>query len=230
MGTPSMRTALQYAGWFIGLPLELLIVAALAKGSYRRFPFILLYSLALFFTTVLEISVFQAYSTGRRLAHSRAFYYWLDEGIRQALVFAVVISLVYQASSTVRARLAVRLLLVCLALVFASMSFLVHYDADLVVGEWMTLWTRDLNFSSAFLDLGLWAMLLASRKKEPCLLLLSGALGIQFTGEAIGQSLRHLFPWELSPGDVLAMLANLACLWIWWQALRPQRHEQVMSA
>ena len=84
----------------------------------------------------------------------------------------------------------------------------------------MTLWLRDLNFSAAILDLGLWAMLLASRHKETRLLLLSGALGIQFTGEAIGQSLRHLFPWELSPGDVVTLLANLVCLWIWWQALR----------
>ena len=84
----------------------------------------------------------------------------------------------------------------------------------------MTLWTRDLNFSSTILDLALWAMLLGSRYKEARLLLLSGAIGIQFTGEAIGQSLRHLFPWALSPGDVVALLANLTCLWIWWQALR----------
>jgi hypothetical protein len=95
----------------------------------------------------------------------------------------------------------------------------------------MTLWTRDLNFSSAVLDLALWALLIGSKYKETQLLLLSGALGIQFTGEAIGQSLRHLFPWDLSPGDVMTLLANLACLWIWWQALRPpRRHPRIASA
>jgi hypothetical protein len=85
---------------------------------------------------------------------------------------------------------------------------------------WMTLWTRDLNFTSAILDLALWAMLLGSRKRETRLLLLSGGLGIQFTGEAIGQSVREWLPWAFSPGDVIISAASLACLWIWWQALR----------
>jgi hypothetical protein len=215
-----MRTALQYAGWLIGLPLELLIVAALVRGSYRRFPFILLYGIALFLTTVLEISVYQAYYSGIRIGRTFAQYYWIDEGIRQTLLFAVVISLVYLASEAFRSRALVRGSLVCGAVIFAGAAFLVHYDGKTVAGEWMTLWLRDLNFSAAILDLGLWAMLLASRHKETRLLLLSGALGIQFTGEAIGQSLRHLFPWVLSPGDVVTLLANLVCLWIWWQALR----------
>jgi hypothetical protein len=226
-----MRTALQYAGWLIGLPLELLIVAALTRGSFRRFPFLLFYSVALFLTTVLEISVYEAYSSGIRLTHSRAFYYWLDEGIRQALLFAVVISLVYRASAPLRLHGLIRCFLVLGAVVFAGATFVIHYDPSAVVGEWMTLWTRDLNFSSAVLDLALWAMLIGSKYKETQLLLLSGALGIQFTGEAIGQSLRHLLPWSLSPGDVMTLLANLACLWIWWQALRPpRRHPRIASA
>jgi hypothetical protein len=225
-----MRTALQYAGWLIGLPLELLIVAALLRGPYRRFPFILLYGVALFLTTVLEISVYQAYYSGILRGRTFAQYYWIDEGIRQTLLFAVVISLVYLASAALRSRAVVRGSLVFGAVIFASVAFLAHYDGKAVVGEWMTLWLRDLNFSAAILDLGLWAMLLASRHKETRLLLLSGALGIQFTGEAIGQSLRHLFPWTLSPGDVVTLLANLLCLWIWWQALRTVPQPQITSA
>ena len=225
-----MRTALQFAGWLIGLPLELLIVAALLRGPYRRFPFIMLYGVALFLTTVLEISVYEAYYSGIRIGRTFAQYYWIDEGIRQTLLFAVVISLVYLASATLRSRAVVRGSLVCGAVIFAIAAFLGHYDRNAVVGEWMTLWLRDLNFSAAILDLGLWAMLLASRQKETRLLLLSGALGIQFTGEAIGQSLRHLFPWTLSPGDVVTLLANLVCLWIWWQALRTVPQSQISSA
>jgi len=225
-----MRTALQYAGWLIGLPLELLIVAALLRGPYRRYPFILLYGVALFLTTVLEISVYQAYYSGMRIGRTFAHYYWIDEGIRQTLLFAVVISLVYLASAALRSRAVVRSSLVCGAVIFASVAFLAHYDRHGVVGEWMTLWLRDLNFSAAILDLVLWAMLLTSRHKETRLLLLSGALGIQFTGEAIGQSLRHLLPWVLSPGDVVTLLANLVCLWIWWQALRTLPQPQVTSA
>jgi hypothetical protein len=84
----------------------------------------------------------------------------------------------------------------------------------------MTLWVRDIDFAAAFLDLGLWTLLMASRHKDTQLLLLSGGLGIQFAGEAIGQSLRYLFRWPLSPGDLVSLVTDLIGLWIWWQALR----------
>jgi hypothetical protein len=97
----------------------------------------------------------------------------------------------------------------------------------------MTPWTRDLNFGSAILDLGLWTLLVASREKDRLLLMLSGALGIQFTGEAIGGSLRNVAvaiygrtvqarPLILT-GNVLMMAADLACMYIWWRAFREAR-------
>jgi hypothetical protein len=213
-----MRAALQYASWLIGLPLELLIIGALLRGDYRRFPFLLLYSVALFLTTVIEISVNQAYFSGIRFAHSPATYYWLDEAVRQTLLFAVVISLTYLATSNLRSSRLVRAALIVGAIVLASVSLLVHYDSHL--GKWMTPWIRDIDFAAAFLDLGLWTLLLASRYKDTQLLMLSGALGIQFAGEAIAQSLRHLFQWSLSPGDLVSVATSLAALWIMWQALR----------
>ena len=91
----------------------------------------------------------------------------------------------------------------------------------------MTPWSRDINFVSAVLDLALWAMLIASRQKDRCLLMLAAALWIQFAGEAIGQSLRRLSPSVVFTGNVLILLVNLACLYLWWQALRtaPMRLE-----
>lgn len=215
-----MRTVVQYVSWVVGLPLELLIIGTLIRGPYRRYPLLLVYTIALFLATVVEIPANLAYFSGVRLSHSRAFYYWINEGILQALVFAVVISLIYQATAELRTRALVRAALISLAVLFAAGSFWIHYDPKVVVGTWMTQWTRDLNFTSAILDLALWAILLASRKRDPRLLLLSGGLGIQFTGEAVGESIRQMFPLSLSPGDVLIVMADLACLWIWWQALR----------
>jgi hypothetical protein len=216
-----MRAALQYAGWLIGLPLELLIIGALLRGPYRRFPFLLLYSVALFLTTVIEISVNQAYFSGIRFAHSPSTYYWIDEAVRQALIFAVVISLAYLATSNLQSRRLIRTVIVAGAVVLASASFLIHFESHTPGGMWgtMTLWVRDIDFAAAFLDLGLWTLLLASRHKDAQLLMLSGGLGIQFAGEAIGQSLRYLFQWPLSPGDLVGMITNLAGLWLWWQAL-----------
>ena len=215
-----MRAALQYIGWAIGLPLELLIISALLRGAYRRFPFLLLYSIALFLTTVIEISVNQAYFSGIHFSHSPATYYWIDEAIRQALIFSVVISLTYLATSNLSSRRVVRIALIGGAIMLAVASFLVHYDYQALVGRWMTPWVRDIDFAAALLDLGLWTLLLASRHRDTQVLILSGALGIQFAGEAVAQSLRHLFQWSLSPGDLVGLTTNLAGLWIMWQALR----------
>ena len=216
-----MRAALQYASWAVGIPLELLIIAAFLRGLYRQFPFVFLYTIALFLSTVVEIPN-AAYLTGIHFSHSRAFYYWLDEGILDVLVYVLVMSLVYRATAGLQSRTLVRAGLATGAAVVGAGSFLVHYDPHVVLGMWMTLWSRDLNFISALADLTLWMILLTARKKDPRLLLLSGGLGIQFTGEAVGQSLRTLLPWSLSPGDVIITLANLASLYIWWQALRTQ--------
>jgi hypothetical protein len=106
----------------------------------------------------------------------------------------------------------------------AGISFLVHYHTQMNVGNftWINLWTRDLNFSSAILDLALWAMLIASSARDPVLLMLSGGLGIQFTGEAIGASLRQIAIRNRShaisfTGGVITVLADLICLYVWWR-------------
>ncbi len=214
------KVLLQYVGWAIGLPLELLIIAALLRGGYRRFPLVFAYALALFLTTAVEIPAYIGHFSGLQAARTRAFYYWVNEGILQVLIFAVVVSFIYRATAGVSARRVVRVALIGGAVLFAGISFLIHYDARVVIGIWMTPWVRDLNFSSAILDLALWSLLLAARKNDAELFMLSGALGVQFTGEAIGQTLRNQFPSVLLMANVIIMLANLGCLYMWWNVFR----------
>jgi hypothetical protein len=221
-----MRVVLQYTSWLVGVPLELLIIAALLRGAYRRYPLLLLYATALFLTTAIEVSVNQAYFAGIHFAYSRATYYWVDEGIREGLMFAVVLSLGYLATERLRSRNLVRIALIAGGIVFAVLSFVVHHQlehsSDAGRWRWMTLWTRDISFASAVVDLAVWALLLAYRQKDTQLLLLSGGFGIQFTGDAIGESLRYLFRrLPLTPGDFIEIATSLTALWIWWQALRP---------
>jgi len=114
------------------------------------------------------------------------------------------------------------------AVLFAAITFLIHFDRRLNVGEWMTPWTRELNFCAAILDLGLWALLIGMREKDYRLLLLSGGLGIMFTGEGIGESVRQLSQSSHSTtvsliGNVIIMVSNLAFLYVWRSALRPAR-------
>lgn len=220
-----MGEVLQYLGWLVGLPLEFLIIAALLRGPYRRFPLLLLYSLALFLTTVIEISVNQAYFAGVRFGVSRATYYWVDEGIREGLLFAVVLSLAYLATEKLESRTVVRTALIAGGIFFAVASFLIHHHNQLAAEpgrwRWMTPWVRDIDFAAAIVDLAVWTLLIGSRNRDTQVLLLAGGVGIQFAGAAIGESLRILLE-HFSPllGGVFEMATALAGMWIWWRALR----------
>jgi hypothetical protein len=219
-----MRLAIQICALLVNLPLELLIIRAMLRGGYRRFPFIFAYIIIDFLTTVVELQPALKYVLGTNTS-ALVDIFWIIDGVMQLMVYLVVMSLLYQGTAALRSRRMVRVFLIAGAALIAGISFLVHYSVHINVGEWMTPWTRDLNFCAAILDLVLWTLLVTQRKKEPQLLMLSGGLGIQFTGEAIGQSLRDLAirnrsrPLSLA-GGVLAVLTNLLFLFIWWQAFR----------
>src|ERR1041385_4407593 len=104
-----MRFALQIAGWAIGLPLELLIIAALLRGGYRRFPFLFLYTIVDFLIAVLEIPPALDYVRGVTITNTPlASLYWADEIVEQVLIYAVVMSLIYGATSHLRSRRVMR--------------------------------------------------------------------------------------------------------------------------
>jgi hypothetical protein len=141
----------------------------------------------------------------------------------------VVISLIYIASAKLGSRRIVRMGLIVAAVVFAAGSFLLRYHPvpGASYGMWATAWTRDLRLCAAILDLALWAMLIASREKEPQLLMLTCALGIMFAGEAMGESIRtmaaamstnrHLVA---DIGGLVVLISDLGFLYIWWRAFR----------
>jgi hypothetical protein len=225
-------------GYVIGLPLELLIVAALLRGEYRRFPLLFLYVLADFLTSAIEIRPSLNYGSRTPAAvREWAIIYWVDERIMQTLVFLLVISLIYQAAATLGPRRTVVAAVICATLLVVGVTFLVHHDSAMKPGKWMTPWTRDLNFVAAILDLGLWVMLMRPGRKDYRLVAISGALGILFTGQAIGQSLREIgqslatrSPSLVLTGNIVHMLANLACLFIWWQTFRRRAEAPAITA
>jgi len=100
---------------------------------------------------------------------------------------------------------------------------------------WITPWNRDLNFTAAVLDLALWALLIAQRQTDHRVLLLSGGLGIQFAGDAIGASIQQLASQNRSKtvglvGSVLTVIAYLVFLYIWWHALRQVNEDGLPTA
>lgn len=218
-----MQLAFQIGAYLVGLSLELAIMVVLLRGQWKRYPFVFIYLIGDFLTSVLEIEPSLGYGAGTAVEkHAFAKLYWVNERIMQVLLFLLVVSLVYRATSRLQPRRTLLLFAVAGTLLFAGITFLVHFDSGLRPGKWMTPWTRDMNFFAAILDLGLWAALVGARQKDYRLLMISGALGIQFAGGAIGQALRQM---SLSPlvatltGDFIS-LANIGCLYIWWQAFR----------
>ena len=221
--------AIQVCGWLFGVPLQFLLVAALLRGAYRQFPLVFVYATVNLITTLIEIPAnvnSVLHPADKSILKYFADVYWINEGILQALMLAVVISLIDQATTRVRSRRMVRAGLIAGAVLFVGISFAAHYEPHAkFFGYWMTPLTRDVNFGTAILDLGLWTLLISSRRGDRRLLLISGALGMQFAGEAIGEAVRSLsiaqtVSWMSKMGSVITMLADLSCLYVLWRTFR----------
>jgi hypothetical protein len=73
-------------------------------------------------------------------------------------------------------------------------------------------------------------LLIGTRQKDRKLLLITGALGIQFTGGAIGQALRDMSPAIVTAGSEFTVITNLIRLYIWWQVFRDKPKEPSSSS
>jgi hypothetical protein len=225
------RFVIQVCGWAVGIPLEILAIAALLRNGYRRYPIVFLYLLVVFVTTLLDIPIgTQGFFTqNAALLKLAARVYWINEWILQGLIFATVLSLIDLAISMSRWRRVMRAGLAVGALLFAGITFWIQYrPAPVSFGVWMTPWTRDLSVCATVLDLALWMILIASRKSDRHLLLICGALGMQFTAEAMGEAIATLSVPRRSvalgtAGSVVAVAGNLICLYVWWQTFRTMR-------
>src|SRR6266567_2149961 len=168
-----MDLTIQVCSYLVGIPLELLTIAAMLRGGWKRYPFVFAYVVTYFLTTVAEMPSSVAYYYARHLykpphpllnqtADNYTWWYWRDEAVLQVLVFAVVISLIYYATSKLGPRRIVRLSLIAGAVLFALISFLVQYHPtapNVSYGVWATAWARDLRVCAAVLDLSLWAIM-----------------------------------------------------------------------
>lgn len=228
------RFVMQVIGWAVGIPLEVLVILALVRSGYRRYPVVFLYLLADFVTTLVNIPVFtQSFLThDAAVTRLAAKIYWVNEWILQVLIFATVLSLIDQAISVSRWRRVMRFCLAAGALLFAGISLWIEYKAPPVsFGVWMTPWTSDLSLCATFLDLALWMMLIASRKSDRRLMLVCGAFGMQFTAGVIGGQIssvatpRRSLPLALL-GSVIVVAGNLICLYVWWQTFRNRRESR----
>jgi hypothetical protein len=97
----------------------------------------------------------------------------------------------------------------------------VYFTWNPKIGHWMTNLSRNLGFLAVVLNLVLWAALIQFRRQDRVLLMVTGGMGIQMAGKAIGHSLRQLlYPRNPLAGDLIIVLSHMLCLYIWWPAFR----------
>ena len=205
---------LQWSFWIVGLALHyLLLTSLLTEGRYKSYLAIFIYSICLVVTTFTDI--FFVLDIGQ-VNQAYRWYYFIADLLRQSALYCVVISLVMHAMPQDRRRAALVRLLILLAFLFWSGTLFAFQDAR--ISSWMTKVVRNLSFCTAIVNLALWFILIASEKKDALLLTITGGLGLQITGEAIGQSLRQISKSTELAGNILLVLAHFLCLYIWWHA------------
>lgn len=202
------------AAGIVGHLLQILVVSVMLRGAYRRYPVLFGYTIVLFVTTAVEAVAFY----WPRYVAIPSANYWVFDSIRQALLYVVVISLIFSASEQSAKRASIGRLLIAGSVLFVAFSLYFTYNRGL--DFWMTQFSRNLGFLAVILNLVLWAALLKQRRPDQTLLMVSGGMGIQMAGKAIGHSLRQLSPSTVTAGNLMIVLSHLLCLYVWWQAFR----------
>lgn len=211
---------LQWVIFFASLALQVYVIALLRRGAYKDYPFVLAYLLVLLLTSIADAAALADIITLSKT--EQRYFYYRDEAARQFLLFIVVVSLIEYAMKNSPYRWRVRTILGAMAVLAVGVSLTVHSGAQTFT-LWMTEVTRDLSFGSVALTLLLWSMLISWPRKDRRLLMVTGGLGLQFTAEAIGQSLRQLSQHNhsiLLIGNLLMSIAHLLRLYVWWEAFR----------
>jgi hypothetical protein len=231
-----MRLALQILSLAVDLPLQVLVVAALLRGSWRRFPIVLALSVVELVSALVQApGTLQTMGGHRPPGLAYETVYWYGATIDGLLLYSVVISLLYRACGRLRSARPARVALILGACLVAGGTLLAHYDPSLKPGLWLTPWFRDLNFACMWMNFVLFASLLAARDKDRQLLLLSGGLGVEFASDAIGESLRQMAirsrSHPLAMTGALLMVAGGAFRYFtWWRALRRQSEKETPAA
>lgn len=214
---------LQWSFWLAGLALHyLLLTALLTDHRFRDYLAIFLYSICLVVTTFTEI--FFVLDVGQVSAAYR-WYYFVADLVRQSTLYFVVVSLARHAVPQDDRRATLARLLVVLAFLVWSGTLVASHDVRVTI--WMTKVARNLSFWTAIVNLALWFILIASARRDRLLLTLTGGLGLQVTGEAIGYSLRQISRSTQLTGSILVVLAHFLCLYVWWRAFDTQPRREL---
>ena len=198
--------------------LYLVLLRRLISNAYRDYTILFLYVCILLLTTATDYAfVFKPRPNPFKI--DPLILYYIDDFIRQLMVYVIVISLIYRAlPGDLRARGFGRWLILAAVAMAAVFVMLLR---DPRISRWMTSVVRNLSFLAMFLNLGLWLLLIRRRSRDRRLLALTSGLGLQMAGEAIGQSIRLLGARFVDFGNVVLVVSHVLCLVVWAHAFGP---------
>jgi hypothetical protein len=230
----SVSLIIQIVSYVLWFPLKVLGIQAMLNAGVRRYPLVFSYTVVTLLIAVVQAPVALAFHSSTQGLGWFDKVHYSSQGVIYIFILAIVLSFIYRASAAVGPRRLLRTVLFAGGLTFILISGWIHHDEHVWLAAWVTRWTRDLNFGAAVLDLVLWGMLIATRRPgSRMLLLLTGGMGIMFSGEAIGAAVRDLGIRLLSftvfsIGHAIVVLADAAFLYVWWQAFRKEAADQAV--
>jgi hypothetical protein len=164
--------------------------------------------------------------------------YWINDVIVDLLRFLLVIGLTYRATSGPKRASVGRILsgIVAVALVLPFLLFPMFPTGPKawIAETWFNSTSELLNFGAAIMNLVLWGVLIADRKRDPQLAIVSVGLGVVVTGAAISYGLKVYIVSSAAVfiPNIFLMLTRLVGWSIWCRAFWPvqSRHAALNPA
>ena len=216
---------LQYVQWItvpIAFVLNILLIHVLLKNAGRSYVLITICAMVMLLSTVVELAAI----LGPELLWNRESrrYYWMAELLLESLLFATVILMCVRRIRQKNAHSPLIRWIIIGSLLFVVISAIVVYDPR--PNRWLTLVSRNLGVGALLVNLALWSSLLPDPNKDFTMLKVSGALGVNLAGQALGQSLRHL--WQVSrlfayAGNLVLVITHILFLYLLWRAFSFER-------
>lgn len=217
------RLYLQGGGAFL---LQILLIQALLRRGGKQYVLLTLYAVTLFLGTVMNLSILL--ETAGEWSSAAQQYYWTTEVLQHVFVFSAIIGFIYQRMGRSESQARWGRWLVVAAALGVILTFWIHRNPRLSL--WMTSVTRDLSFMATILNFILWGVLLRDPRRNRRMLLVSGGLGVQLAGQAVGHGFRLLSDYLKSLlwlGNVILLATYFLSLIILWRAF--SRAEQAPS-
>jgi hypothetical protein len=210
------------------------VLVLLLRGPSRKFWALLVYVVWELFSNVALTSFDLLYNgavvganASKEAVRWYSRLYWSSVVITDVLRFLLVIGLTYMATSAGPKRSSVGRMLsgivvVALVLPFFLFPMFPNGPKAWIEASWFNSTSELLNFGAAIMNLVLWGVLIADRKRDPQLAVVSLGLGVVVTGAAISHGFGHLLSAEVQfRPNLFLMLTQLAGWGIWCRAFWP---------